>query len=143
MELTIKRYEDLSLDELYEILRTRAAVFVVEQQCPYQDLDCRDRQAWHVFYHDEHGIAAYLRVIDAGVQCQSVAIGRVITTRRGKGFGLKILQEGIRVAEEKMCATSIEIEAQVYAKGFYEKVGFRQTSEEFLEDGITHIKMTR
>ena len=142
MELTIKRFRDLSLDELYEILRARVKVFVIEQNCPYQELDGRDQYAWHVFFHDESGIVAYLRVIDGGIQCPSVAIGRVITLRRGEGLGLKVLKEGIRVAKEKLNANEIEIEAQVYAKGFYEKVGFRQSSEEFLEDGIPHMRMT-
>jgi ElaA protein len=143
MELTIKRFEDLSLSELYEIIRTRVAVFVVEQTCPYQECDERDRHAWHVVLHDEAGIAAYLRVIDANVQCDAVAIGRVLTTRRGVGLGSLILKEGIRVAEEKMNAQVIEIEAQTYAIPFYEKAGFSQTSAEFMEDGIPHVKMRR
>lgn len=143
MELTVKRFEDLSISELYEILRVRIAVFVVEQECPYQECDERDRHSWHVFLHDEQGIAAYLRVIDASVQCQHVAIGRVLTTRRGQGLGSRILAEGIRLAEEKMDAKEIELEAQTYARLFYEKAGFRQTSDEFFEDGIPHIKMNR
>ena len=69
---------------------------MVEQECPYQECDERDRHSWHVFLHDEQGIAAYLRVIDAGVQCQHVAIGRVLTTRRGQGLGSRILKEEIR-----------------------------------------------
>ena len=80
-------------------------------------------------------------MLDSGVAFEEVAIGRVLTTERGKEFGNRILEEGIRVAKEKMNADAIKIEAQSYAKGYYEKFGFRQITDEFLEDGIPHIGM--
>ncbi len=141
MELRVKKYEELTLDELYAILRLRVSVFVVEQNCPYQELDSRDRQALHVYLEDEEGIAAYLRVLNRGAVFEEVSLGRVISVRRRRGLGTRILTEGIRAAREHFQAEAIRIEAQVYAKGFYERQGFRQVSGEFLEDGIPHVQM--
>ena len=142
MELVVKRFEELTTLELYEILKVRAEVFVVEQNCVYQDLDEKDKQAYHVYLKNEEGIQAYLRVLDAGVSFPEVGIGRVMTLKRRCGLGTQVLKEGIRVAKEKMNADTIKLEAQVYARSLYEKEGFVQTSEEFLEDGIPHIEMT-
>lgn len=141
MNLVVKRFEQLSVEELYEILQVRVSVFVVEQNCVYQELDGKDLHSYHVFFKDNTGIKAYLRVIDKGVSFEEVSIGRVLTLKRGCGLGNKILIAGIKVAKEKMNADKIKIEAQSYAKNFYEKAGFKQTSEEFLEDGIPHIEM--
>lgn len=141
MKLTVKRFEELTLKELYEILRLRSAVFVVEQTCPYQDIDNKDQSAIHLWLSDEDGIAAYLRVMDRGVYDEEVAIGRVISLRRRRGYALQLLQEGVRVAREAFGAQLISVEAQVYARSLYEKAGFRQASGEFLEDGIPHIRM--
>lgn len=141
MDLVVKRFEELSPDELYEILRIRVAVFVVEQNCAYQEIDGKDPHAYHVFLKDEAGIQAYLRVLDRGISFEEVSIGRVLTRKRKSGLGKRILLEGIKVAGEKLNADKIKIEAQSYAKGFYEKAGFHQVSEEFLEDGIPHIHM--
>lgn len=141
MELVVKHFKALSLEELYEILRVRAAVFVVEQTCVYQDLDEKDQSAYHVFLKDDKGIKAYLRVLDKGVSYEDASIGRVLTVDRGCGLGEKIVTEGIKVAKEKFQADRIRISAQLYAKGFYEKAGFKQVSDEYLEDGIVHVAM--
>lgn len=141
MDLTVKRFDELSLAELYEILRLRSAVFVVEQACAYQDIDDKDQVAVHAWLSDEDGIAAYLRVMDRGVYDEEVAIGRVISLRRRQGYASALLREGIRIARESFSASVISVEAQVYARSLYEKLGFRQASEEFLEDGIPHIRM--
>ncbi len=141
MELHVKRYDELTKDELYALLRLRVAVFVVEQNCPYQELDGRDRAAVHVWLEDADGIAACLRVMDRGVESADVSIGRVVAARRRQGLGSRVLREGIRVAREVFGADRIYLEAQVYARRFYERQGFRQASEEFLEDGIPHIRM--
>ncbi len=141
MDLIVKRFEELSTEELYEILQIRVAVFVVEQNCAYQEIDDKDGYSYHVFLRDNTGIKAYLRVIDGGVSFEEVSIGRVLTLKRGCGLGNKILLEGIEVAKDRMKADRIKIEAQSYAKGFYAKAGFKQVSEEFLEDGIPHIQM--
>lgn len=142
MELCIKRFEELTLDELYEIIRLRIAVFVVEQNCIYQDLDDKDRSAYHVFLKEDDRIQAYLRVLDKGVAFEDVAIGRVISAKRRCGLGSRVLAEGIRVAYEKLNAKRIVLHAQTYARAFYEQQGFVQSSEEFLEDDIPHIEMT-
>lgn len=141
MELIVKRFEELTAEELYEILKIRVSVFVVEQNCPYQEIDDRDKQSFHVYLKDNTGIQAYLRVIDKGVSFAEVSIGRVLAVKRRCGLGSKILSEGIKVAKDKLQATNIKIEAQSYAKKLYEKQGFRQISEEFLEDGIPHVLM--
>lgn len=141
MELVVKRFSELTAGELYEILKVRVAVFVVEQNCPYQELDDKDFKSLHVYLKDEYGIQAYLRVVDRGVTFDEVSIGRVLTVKRSCGLGSKIFSEGIRLARSRMNADVIKIEAQSYAKGFYEKHGFRQFSEEFVMDGIPHIQM--
>ncbi len=143
MKLQMKHYQDLTLDELHDIYRLRVAVFVVEQNCPYQEIDGKDKTAWHLWLEDDAGLMfAYLRVLPPGVSFDDASIGRVICTKRRQGWATILMKEGIRVAKEKFGAGKITIEAQVYARTLYEKVGFVQTSEEFLEDGIPHIKMT-
>ncbi len=141
VELVVKRFEELSVEELYDILKLRVEVFIVEQQCIYQEIDEKDKKSYHVFYRENGKIQAYLRVIDKGVSFDEVSIGRVISVKRRCGLASKLLAEGIKVAKEKMKETSIRIEAQTYARKLYEKQGFIQVSEEFLEDGIPHIEM--
>ena len=142
MELYAKRFEELTNSELYEILKLRVDTFVVEQNCPYPELDDKDQAALHVFLRDEDGIQAYLRVMDRGVNSEYVSIGRVIAVRRRCGLGSRILEEGMKLAKEQFDADKVYLEAQVYARGLYEKHGFQQVSDVFLEDGIPHIKMT-
>lgn len=141
MELIVKHYSELTADELYELLRVRVQVFVVEQHCPYEEVDGRDKQAYHIWLRDETGIKAYLRVLDRGVSFEEVSIGRVLTTERGRRLGHKILDAGIAAAWEKYGAETIRIEAQTYARKLYERHGFRQVGDEFLEDDIPHIPM--
>ena len=141
MELAVKRFEELTNNELYDILKLRVNTFVVEQHCPYPELDDKDQDALHVFLRDEEGIHAYLRVMDKGVSSEQVSIGRVVAVTRRKGYGSRILEEGMSVAAEYFQADKIYLEAQTYARGLYEKHGFRQISDVFLEDGIPHIKM--
>ncbi len=144
MNLYIKHFSELTTMELYKILRARAEIFVVEQNCPYQDLDNKDLNAWHVWLEDEDGVAAYCRVLDKGVSYEGEgSIGRVITVKRGTGLGYKVMMEGIRVAEDKFGQTSLRISAQQYAQGFYEKCGFVRVSEPYLEDDIPHVQMLR
>ena len=142
MELIIKKFDELSPDELYEILRARSAVFVVEQNCVYQDLDGKDKAAYHLWYRDEDGIAAYIRVLPQGISFKECSIGRVISLRRRQGIASSLMAEGIRLAREKFGAESIRIEAQSYAQAFYEFCGFRRISkDEFDVDGIPHVEM--
>jgi len=142
MELIVKHFSELSTDELYEIIRLREKVFVVEQNCVYLDADGKDKSAYHILLRDESGLLAYLRVLDRGVSFASVSLGRVVSAQRRRGLGTIVLKEGIRTAKEKFNADEIVIEAQTYARLFYERQGFVKTSDEFLEDGIPHIQMT-
>lgn len=141
MGLVAKYFEELTTKDLYEILRARAEIFVVEQECVYQDLDRIDYRSLHVFCEEEGNVTAYLRAFEKENEPDVVQMGRVLTLEHGKGFGGKILKEGIRLIKEKMNPKSIYIEAQCYAKGFYEREGFVICSEEFLEDGIPHVQM--
>ena len=127
-------FQELTVDELYELLRVRSKVFVVEQNCVYQDMDGDDQKAIHLWLTVADKVVALARV------CPS--IGRVITTERNKGYGKQIMLHAIDAAVEHFDAKRIDIEAQEYARGFYESVGFRQSSESFMLDGIPHIRMT-
>lgn len=141
MKLVVKHFSELSADELFELYKLRVSIFVVEQKCPYQEVDDADRAAYHVWLKDENGIEAYARVLPQGAAFPTASIGRVIAVRRRCGLGSKIVEAAVNVARIYLNAGKITIEAQVYARSLYEKHGFRQTSEEFLEDGIPHIQM--
>ena len=137
-----KRFQELTVDELYELLRARSEVFVVEQDCVYQDMDGDDQTSIHLWLTVGDKVVALCRVCPAGVHMDEVSIGRVVTTERDKGYGKRIMLEGIKAARECFGAKRIDIEAQEYARGFYEKVGFRQSSGQFMLDGIPHIRMS-
>lgn len=141
MNVIIKKFSELTSLELYEILRLRSKVFVVEQNCVYQDLDNLDQEAYHVYLEEGGEIVAYLRVIDKGNRLDEVSLGRVISLVRRKGYGTELMKVGLAVAREKFGATRVKIGAQAYAKPFYEGVGFKQISGEYMEDGIPHIYM--
>lgn len=139
MKLVSKYFEELTTTELYELLKVRSEVFVVEQNCIYQDLDDKDYRSLHVFYEEDREVLAYLRAFikKEGV----VQIGRVLSTTHGIGLGGKILKEGLLQIQEKFHPKKIYLEAQCYAIGYYEREGFKVCSEEFLEDGIPHVAM--
>ncbi len=137
-----KQFHELTVSELYELLRVRSEVFVVEQNCVYQDLDGDDQQSLHLWLTLADDIVALARVCPAGTHMRELSIGRVITTVRGRGYGRRIMLEAIAAARAHFGATRIDIEAQAYARGFYEGVGFRQSSDTFMLDGIPHIKMS-
>ena len=141
LKLHKKTFGELTLDELYELLRVRSEVFVVEQNCVYQDMDGDDKQSIHLWLTKEDRVVALARVCPAGVHLNEISIGRVITTERGKGYGEQIMRAAIAAAVEHFGATLIEIEAQEYAQGFYEKVGFHRVSDIFMLDNIPHIRM--
>lgn len=141
MEFVIKHFDELTTKELYEIYKIRVATFVVEQNSTHQEVDDADRCAYHVYLKDENGIQAYLRVLPQGVNFDEASIGRVLAVKRRCGLGTKIVTEGIRVAKEKFNADSICIEAQVYVHELYDKMGFVQVSDVFLENDIPHMKM--
>ncbi|OYQ66739.1 GNAT family N-acetyltransferase [Aerococcus sp. 1KP-2016] len=139
MQLISKYFDQLNTSELYEILRVRSEIFVVEQNCVYQDIDGKDQESIHI-YIEEHGrILAYLRAFKRADDV--VQMGRVLTRNHGLGLGGKILHDGIAVIKQEMNPSQIYIEAQTYAIGFYEREGFVVSSEELLEDEIPHVKM--
>ena len=137
-----KTFHELTVDELYELLRVRSEVFVVEQNCVYQDMDGDDQKSIHLWLTVADKVVALARVCPAGTHMEEVSIGRVITTERNKGYGKQMMLHAIDAAIGHFNAKRIDIEAQEYARGFYESVGFRQSSESFILDGIPHIKMT-
>ena len=134
-----KFFEELTTKELYEILKARAEIFVVEQTCVYQDLDDIDYRSLHVFCEEDGKVTAYLRAFQT--EESVVQVGRVLSINHGKGLGKKILCHGISALIEQFDPQKIFIEAQCYATGFYEKAGFEICSEEFLEVGIPHVGM--
>ena len=119
MKTVIKRFDELSGEEVYNILKVRSAVFVVEQNCVYQDLDDVDKEAYHVYMEDSGQIVAYLRVVDKGKRLDEVSVGRVISLKRRCGLGSKLMKVGLQVAQEKFHAKKVKVGAQVYAKPFY------------------------
>lgn len=141
MKPVTKYFNELTTTELYEILKSRAEIFVVEQNCVYQDLDDIDYRSLHIFYESDGKVIAYLRAFEKNPAAGIVQIGRVLTTTHGIGLGGKLLKEGLALIKEKMHPSSIYIEAQCYATGFYEREGFVISSGEFLEDGIPHVQM--
>lgn len=141
MEVHVKRFDQLTIHELYDILKLRNSIFVVEQNCAFGDVDGFDKEAYHVFITDEDGIQAYLRVLDRNTVYDDVSFGRVLAVKRHYGLATRVLEAGIRVAKEHFDADRIVLHAEAYARGLYEKIGFQQTSEEFLEDNIPFIRM--
>ena len=143
---TIKPYDELTLTELYELLRLRVEVFVVEQNCPFQDLDGQDDRAYHLLgYTEANELAAYARLFDAGLSYDEVAIGRVAVSgaHRRRGLGQELMRQAIAYCEVLYGAQPIKIGAQQYLERFYQDFGFRQCGEGYLEDGIPHMPMVR
>lgn len=141
MKLVVKHFSELTTVELFEIYKLRVSVFVVEQKCPYNEVDDADKHAYHLWLEDKGEIKAYARVLPAGAVFSEASLGRVIAVERRCGLGTEIVKSAVNVAKEKFNADKIIIEAQVYARKMYENIGFVSISEEFLEDGIPHIRM--
>jgi ElaA protein len=139
------RFESLGALELYEIIRAREAVFVVEQACPYQEVDGMDIFSWHLSVTMEGKLAAYARLVDPGVKYQQPSIGRVMTVKKFRRLkiGRALMAEAIRFTESQFPAQGIKIGAQVYLKEFYGSLGFEAVSNPYDEDGILHIDMIR
>ena len=141
----IKRFNELSLEELYKLLQLRSEVFVVEQNCVYQDIDSKDEKALHVLGFYENEIVAYSRLFDKGYYFDEASIGRVVVSEkvRAKKFGHDLMKISIETIEKEFKTSNITISAQEYLKKFYETHHFQQTSEMYLEDDIPHIEMKR
>jgi len=141
----IKRFEELTLRQLYAILQLRSEVFVVEQNCVYHDPDGKDQYAWHLMGTEDGNLIAYTRLFPAGITYDEPSIGRVVTSpsKRKGGLGRELMERSIEQSENLFGKTAITLGAQVYLKKFYESLGFIVSGEEYIEDGIPHITMTR
>ncbi len=142
---TCKTFDRLSRDELYEILRLRSTVFVVEQQCVYQDVDNFDQAAHHVIGLTEGEIACYARLLAPDTKYRTASIGRVVANRanRRRGYGKELMSFAIQQCEDLWPGLGITISAQQYLECFYQQLGFVTASSPYLEDEIAHIKMVR
>ena len=140
---TYRSFNELTLEELYAILQLRNEVFVVEQNCPYQDADDKDQKSFHLMGWVEKELVAYTRIIPQGISYTEASIGRVATSQkyRALGIGRKLMERSIESAFSQFSCTEIKIGAQVYLQKFYTSLGFIQTSDVYLDDNIPHIEM--
>ncbi|QHS61158.1 GNAT family N-acetyltransferase [Chitinophaga agri] len=143
-----KTFEELTTQELYALLRLRSEVFVVEQQCVFQDMDNADQLAVHIMGYDDsldNELVAYTRIFGPGIKFDMCSIGRVVTSSRarGNGSGRKLMEYSIATVEQRFGNVPIKIGAQQYLEQFYRSLGFEQSSEMYLEDDIPHIEMIR
>lgn len=143
MKITVFKYQDLSPDRLYEILKLRSEVFVVEQKCAYQDLDNKDEKALHLVGEENNQIIAYTRIFKKGDFFKYSSIGRVLVKKdyRNKNYGRKIMKSSIDRLKKDPKEEKIELSAQKYLLKFYSELGFEKVGEEYLEDNIPHVKM--
>ena len=145
MQWLVKSYDELSVVEFHKILKARIDVFVVEQQCPYPELDNTDDRALHIWLEDNAVIVAYCRIFPSGVKYPEASIGRVLTTKkyRNKGWSRKLLLKALDEIKMKFNTEEVRISAQDYLIGFYQSLGFQDTQEKYLEDGIPHTEMIK
>lgn len=141
----IKRFNELSVSELYQILQLRSEVFVVEQNCVYQDIDGKDQKALHLLGTFEDNIVAYVRLFAPGDYFDNASIGRVVISPkfRDRKWGHSLMTVAIGAIQDEFNTSAITISAQLYLKKFYEGHGFIQDGDEYLEDDIPHIRMHR
>ena len=145
MDIKIKDFQRLSLTQLYDLLQLRAEVFVVEQDCVYQDIDGKDANALHVLCFEEDELIGYTRCFSPGFYFEEAAIGRVVVRKekRNSGYGHELLKASIEAIFTHFNTGKIKVSAQVYLTEFYNSHGFVQTGDSYLEDGIPHIAMLK
>ncbi len=142
----IVHYKDLSLDQFHDILALRVEVFIIEQDCPYQEVDGKDKEAFHVFALDDQGTClATARILPEGVSYTEPSIGRVAVkmSARGTGIGHELMKRCNAFMEKEFVAKDVRISAQTYLKKYYEQHGFEFTGKSYLEDNIPHIEMLK
>ena len=139
MNLIAKKFHELTTTKLYEILKARSEIFIMEQNIHYQDMDDVDYVSLHCYFTEDKKVIAYLRAFYK--EDNIVKLGRVLTLQHGNGIGKALLEQSLIAIKEKMKCTKICMDAQKYALAFYEKFGFKVTSEDFLEEGIVHNTM--
>ncbi|WP_299115675.1 GNAT family N-acetyltransferase [uncultured Winogradskyella sp.] len=145
IETSIKQFSELNTQELYDILQLRSEVFVVEQDCIYQDIDGKDQKALHVLGYKKGKLVAYTRIFKPGDYFNEASIGRVVVVenQRHHKYGYDIMKASVKTIENHYNTETILISAQVYLKRFYNNLGFYETGDTYLEDGIPHIKMKK
>ncbi len=141
MDLISKKFNELSTTEIYEILKSRLEIFVMEQNIHYQDMDNIDYNSLHCFFMEDNRVIAYLRAFYQDDNKDIVRIGRVLTLKHGNGLGKALMEQSLKSIKEKMKCKKIRMDAQKHAVGFYEKFGFKVVSSDFLEEGIVHVVM--
>lgn len=143
MGWNLKKFDELTNIELYNLLKERTLVFVVEQNCPYPEVDGKDPFSYHLFKENNGEIIAYLRIVPAGVSYQEISIGRVFVKKeyRGQGIAEELLKKGLDFIENELKEKTVKIQAQDYLRKFYSSFGFQTISETYLEDNIPHIDM--
>ena len=143
MKFEFKPFDELTLNDLYDILQLRSEIFVVEQTCVYNDLDGLDKEAVHLFCKKEGEIVAYSRLLKPGTRFSEYSIGRVVVkqSERGTGLGIEMMQSAKNYIVNELGAQKIKISAQSYLQRFYENLGFEIVTEMYLEDGIPHFGM--
>jgi len=145
MKTEIKSFDELTTKELYDLLQLREEVFIVEQNCPYNDIDGNDEKAYHLLLYKNAVLIGYTRLFSPGIKYNDCSIGRVVIKKeeRLKFYGKKLMEDSIHFLNKKFSGISITLSAQLYLKKFYEQFGFKAVSDVYDEDGIPHIKMTR
>ena len=143
MHFSVKQFEQLSTKELFEIYKLRSKVFVVEQNCPYQDIDEKDTEAFHVLMLDNHLLLGYSRILPPGISYKEPSIGRVVVDKefRGNQSGKSLMKYSLNKALELYKNQDVVISAQLYLIRFYSELGFIKEGAEYLEDDIPHVKM--
>ena len=141
----IKSFEEITTSELYEIIKARVDVFVVEQDCPYPDLDDYDQKALHLWAEQDQKVLAYCRIFNKGIKYPETSIGRVLTTEKGRGqsLGKQLIQYAVETIENRFHTSEVRISAQDYLLRFYSGFGFEDTGKKYLEDNIPHTEMFR
>lgn len=141
MNLISKKFEELNTVELYEILKARSEIFIMEQNIHYQDMDNIDYRSLHCFFMEDNKVTAYLRAFFQDENKEVVKVGRVLTIKHGNGIGKDLMLQSLTAIREKMKCKKIIMDAQKHAEGFYEKLNFKTVSDDFLEEGIVHVSM--
>ncbi|MEB9370558.1 GNAT family N-acetyltransferase [Bacillus cereus] len=143
MSWNLKKFDELTNIELYNLLKERILVFVVEQNCPYPEVDGKDPFSYHLFKEDNGEIIAYLRIVPAGVSYQEISIGRVFVKKeyRGQGIAEELLKKGLDFIQNELKEKTVKIQAQDYLRKFYSSFGFQTISQTYLEDNIPHVDM--
>ena len=141
---SIKKFHELTLEELYDMIALRIEVFVIEQDCPYQDLDGKDKLSFHLLGKDSNGnIVATLRILPKGISYEEISIGRVVTSAGIRSWkkGHELMSEAMNFVFKNYPNQNVRLSAQTHLVGYYGKHEFKETGKEYLEDGIPHSEM--